>query len=97
MKIKSIGVVEIYSFTTAVELLDEMLKTSDVTLLNSERVLGGALVTLIIAGEISAVTVAVEKVKGDIRRQSFVKNAVVINNPHDEILKFIIPSEEKLG
>lgn len=93
MKIRSIGVVEIFSFTVAVELLDEMLKTSNVTLLNSERVLGGALVTLIIEGETSDVAVAIEKVREDSERQSFVKNAVIINNPHDEILKFIIPSE----
>ena len=46
---KALGFVEISGVTAAVDALDIMCKTSDVTFVTWERKLGGRLVTLIVA------------------------------------------------
>ncbi|WP_055665159.1 BMC domain-containing protein [Desnuesiella massiliensis] len=93
MTIDAIGTVEIKSFVHAVEALDTMLKTSNVTYLNSEKVLGGKLVTLIVGGRVSDVNQAIEAVKNNSRISSSLKAAILITNPHKEILKFIISKQ----
>ena len=83
----SYGFVEIQGVTAAVDALDIMCKTADVSFVTWERKLGGRLVTVIVQGEVSAVTQAVE---------SAVAKAVitpcasaVIANPHEEIVKMV--------
>jgi len=67
--------------------LDIMCKTAEVELATWERKLGGRLVTVIVRGEVAAVTQAVE---------AACKNAVkqpvshgIIANPHPEIVKLV--------
>ena len=57
---KSLGFVEVSGVVAAVDALDIMCKSADVSLVSWERKLGGRLVTLIVTGSVSAVTAAVE-------------------------------------
>ena len=90
MTIEAIGAIEVKGFVNAVEALDNMLKTSSITYLNSEKTLGGKLVTMIICGKVADVKQALESVKEDKIISPFLKSAIIITNPHSEILKFII-------
>lgn len=91
---KSLGLIELPNCTDAIEALDVMLKTADVKFLTWEKKLGGRLVTIIVQGEVSAVTEAVESAK-----RSAVGNivaAAVIANPHEETMKLVEVSAKKL-
>ncbi|WP_077210981.1 BMC domain-containing protein [Bacillus dakarensis] len=96
-KFEALGVVETQYFTIAMELLDGMCKSSDVEFLTNENYLGGRLVTLIVGGSISDVSVAVNAAKqiAEGKENSPLKMALVITNPHAEIMKYIIPSERE--
>ena len=54
------GFFEIPSVTAAVVAIDIMCKTAEVELVTWEKKLGGRLVTIIIRGDVSAVTQAIE-------------------------------------
>ncbi|QED48114.1 BMC domain-containing protein [Cytobacillus dafuensis] len=92
---EALGVVETQYFTVAMELLDQMCKSSDVELLASENYLGGRLVTLIVGGSVSDVNVAVHAAKQAAENKSNnpLKMALVISNPHSEIMKYIVSRE----
>ncbi len=62
---KSYGFIEITGVVAAINALDIMCKTADVELASWERKLGGRLVTLIVQGDVSAVTEAVEAAVAD--------------------------------
>lgn len=89
---KSLGFIEIPSVTAAIEALDTMCKTADVEFVTWERKLGGRLVTIIIRGDVAAVTEAVN---------TAAKNAMkpcvhaVIPNPHEETIKMVKLSASK--
>ncbi|OYP00489.1 BMC domain-containing protein [Lachnotalea glycerini] len=90
---KSLGLIELPNFTDAIQALDVMLKTADVKFLTWEKKLGGRLVTVIVQGDVSAVTEAVESAK-----KSAVGNIVasaIIANPHDETKKLVDASAKK--
>lgn len=83
----SYGFLEISGVTAAVDALDIMCKTADVELATWERKLGGRLVTMVVQGDVSAVTQAVE---------TATKNAIkkpvatgVLANPHPEIVRLV--------
>ena len=83
----SLGFVEITGVTAAIDTLDIMCKTADVKLATWERKLGGRLVTIVIRGEVAAVTQAVEAAC-----TQAIKKPVsygVIANPHPEIVRLI--------
>ena len=79
---KAIGLVELPNCTDAIQALDVMLKTADVQFLTWEKKLGGRLVTLIVQGNVAAVTEAVVA-------------STVIANPHEETWKLIEVSRRK--
>ncbi len=81
------GFVEITGVTAAMDAVDIMCKAADVHLASWERKLGGRLVTLIIEGDVSSVTTAV-----DAAVERAIKKPVchaVIANPHEEIVKMV--------
>jgi len=94
----SYGLVEVSGVVAAIESLDAMCKAADVSLLTWERKLGGRLVTLIVEGEVSAVTAAVEaacnitKINGHI-----MASHGVIAAPSDEIRKMVALSARRIG
>ncbi len=55
---KSYGFIEITGVVAAMDALDIMCKTADVELASWERKLGGRLVTIIVQGDVAAVTEA---------------------------------------
>jgi microcompartment protein CcmL/EutN len=90
---KSIGLIELPNLADAVEALDIMMKTANVTFLTWEKRLGGRLVTIIVTGEVSAVTEAVEAAKR--MASGKIAASAVIANPHSEIMKIIDKSAER--
>ena len=90
-KVESLGIVDVLYFTTAISLIDEMCKNANVKLVATEAALGGKLVTIFIQGSTSDVTEAIEIAKRKCELHFKVcKSALVITNPHKEILKFIM-------
>ena len=84
---KSYGFIEISGVVAAVDALDIMCKTAGVELVTWERKLGGRLVTIVIQGDVSSVTEAVEAA-----RNSAIKKPVaygVIASPHEEIVRLM--------
>ena len=57
---KALGFFEISGVVAAVDALDIMCKTADVEFVSWEKKLGGRLVTVIIRGDVSAVTEAMD-------------------------------------
>ena len=76
---KAIGLIELPNCTDAIQALDVMLKTADVKFLTWEKKLGGRLVTIIVQGEVSSVTEAVEAAKH--RAVGRIVASAVIANP----------------
>lgn len=90
---KSYGFIEIPGVVAAVNALDIMLKTADVELATWERKLGGRLVTLVIQGDVSAVTEAVEVAQGKAIKKPVSYGGNV--NPHEEIVRLIEKSASR--
>ena len=82
---KSLGLVEVSGVVAAVDALDIMCKSSNVSFVTWERKLGGRLVTIIVTGSVSDVTEAIECVK----RNAAVPPcaSAVIANPHEETIR----------
>jgi microcompartment protein CcmL/EutN len=91
---KSIGLIEIPSVTAAVDALDTMCKTADVEFVTWERKLGGRLVTVIIQGDVSSVTQAIESAVD----KALVKPCAyaVIPRPHEETIKMVNLSASRM-
>lgn len=89
---KSLGFIEIQSVTAAIDALDTMCKTANVEFVTWERKLGGRLVTVIVQGDVAAVTQAVETAA-----KNSMKPCVhaVIPNPHEETLRIVELSAKK--
>ena len=91
---KAYGFFEIPSVTAAVVAVDIMCKTADVQFVTWEKKLGGRPVTIIIRGDVSAVAQAIEAAE-----QNGIKkpvSTVVIPSPHEEILRIINTSVNKV-
>ena len=91
---KSLGLVEVQSTTAAIDCLDLMCKAADVDFVTWERKLGGRLVTVIVEGQVSAVTAAVEAAVA----RSIIKPAAhaVIANPHSETERMVRLSASRI-
>ena len=92
---KSLGFVEVSGVVAAVDALDIMCKSADVTLVSWERKLGGRLVTLIITGNVSAVTAAVENAKAQCIKKPVA--SAVIANPHEETVRLAELSAKRIA
>ncbi len=90
---KAIGLIELPNLADAIEALDIMLKTADIRFLTWEKKLGGRLVTIVVQGQVSAVTESVEAAKK--KAKGNIVAAAVIANPHQETMKLIEISASK--
>ncbi len=91
---KALGFFEISGVVAAVTALDLMAKAADVEFVTWEKKLGGRLVTIIIRGEVSAVTAAIEAAySGGIRKPAC---KAVIANPHEEVERIVQKSRDRL-
>ncbi len=77
------GFFEIPSVTAAIDAVDIMCKTADVEMITWEKKLGGRLVTIIIRGDVSAVTQAIE--------------AAAANGIKEPVCYTVIPSQGRAG
>lgn len=84
---KSYGFIEVSGVVAAIDALDIMCKTADVELASWERKLGGRLVTIIVQGDVEAVTEAVEAAAVNGIKKPVSK--AVIARPHEEIVKIV--------
>ena len=92
---KSLGFVEVSGVVAAVDALDIMCKSADVSLVSWERKLGGRLVTLIVTGSVSAVTAAVESACAQCIKKPCA--SAVIANPHPETVRLAELSAQRLA
>ena len=90
----SLGFVEVSGVTAAIDALDIMCKSADVSLVSWERKLGGRLVTLIITGSVSAVQAAVDSAKAQCIKKPCA--TAVIANPHAETVRLAELSAKRL-
>lgn len=91
---KALGFVEISGVVAAVDALDIMCKAANVEFVTWEKKLGGRLVTIIVRGEVSAVTAAVEAASVGAIKKPVCK--AVIANPHEETEKIVEKSAQRL-
>ena len=91
---KSLGFVEVSGVVAAVDALDIMCKSADVSLVSWERKLGGRLVTLIVTGTVSAVQAAVDNACAGCIKKPVA--SAVIANPHPETVKLAELSASRL-
>lgn len=91
----SLGLLEISGVAPAVDALDIMLKTADVSFVTWERKLGGRLVTIIVEGNVAAVTEAVEAAAARAIRRPVA--TAVIANPHEETMRLVAVSASRLA
>ncbi len=92
----SLGLVEVSALGNAVKCLDDMLKAADVEFVATERKLGGRLVTIVVRGELTAVSASVDAGVATAKANDCLKASQVIARPHEEILKFLhLDGEEK--
>ncbi len=92
----ALGLIETLGVTGAVAAVDAACKAADVTLIGTEKIIGvGQLVgvNIQIAGEVSAVTAAVEAGVDAAMRVGVVASSRVMARPHDELDSLI----EKFG
>lgn len=85
---EALGVVDVMFFANAVKVLNTLMNTSYLELVDCKKYMGGRMVTIIVGGTVSNVTSAIEAVNDQYRLDSVVKNTVVITNPHKELFKF---------
>lgn len=92
---KSIGMIEVSGVTGAIDCLDIMCKSADVELVTWERKLGGRLVTVVVQGDVSAVTAAVENAVAN----GVVKPVAhaVIASPHEETWRILQISAARIA
>mgnify|MGYP000181747792 CR=1 FL=1 len=92
MNYGAFGLVEVVGSSNAILVIDQMLKTSDVSFLTWQTKCGGH-ATVFLTGDVSAVTAAVESVKGNPPCE--IVASAVISNPSEETVR--LAEEEAAG
>lgn len=91
---KSLGFIEITGVVAALDALDIMTKSANVSLVTWERKLGGRLVTIIVEGDVAAVNSAVENAcKLSIKKPAA---HLVIAAPHSETRRIVEISAQRI-
>ena len=88
----ALGLVEVLGSSNAVVVVDQMLKTSDVSFRTWNTKCGGH-VTVFLSGDVAAVTAAVESVKENPPCEIIA--AAVISNPSGETSRLVEEEEAK--
>ena len=86
---KAIALLEVQAMVAAITGLDAMVKAADVRLIHVEKRLGGRLVTVVVEGEVSAVTAALEAGRIEAAKVGNVKCCEVIARPHPDVMSFL--------
>lgn len=88
MKQQAIGILETQGLTAILEATDAMLKAADVKLVGKEKI-GAAYVTVVVTGDVAAVTAAIEAGKQAVGALGKVIAAHVIARPHAELVALL--------
>jgi len=86
---KAIALLEVQALVAAITGLDAMVKAADVKLIHVEKRLGGRLVTIVVEGEVSAVSAALSAGAAAASEVGNVKCCEVIARPHPDVMKFL--------
>ena len=91
---KAYGFIEISGMTAATAALDAMCKAANTEMVTIERKWGGRLVTVIIRGDVSAVSAAIDAAKS----HGIATPAAcgVLAAPHPEVVRLIGKSEKRV-
>lgn len=81
---KAMGLIETKGFVGAIEAADAMVKAAYVNLVGHEKV-DGALVTVMVEGDVGAVQAAVEAGRAAAARVGELVSSHVIPRPHNEV------------
>ena len=84
----AIGFVECSSIARGIEATDAMLKSANVTLVGKEKI-GAAYVTVIVKGDVAAVTAAVDAGSKAVGSLGKLIAAHVIARPHGELVALL--------
>jgi microcompartment protein CcmL/EutN len=88
MKPQAIGILETQGLTAILEATDAMLKAADVKIVGKEKI-GAAYVTVIVSGDVAAVSAAIDAGKLAVGSLGKVIAAHVIARPHDELIALL--------
>lgn len=88
MKPQAIGILETQGLTAILEATDAMLKAADVKFVGKEKI-GAAYVTVVISGDVAAVSAAIDAGKQAVGNLGKVIAAHVIARPHDELVALL--------
>lgn len=88
MKQQALGILETQGLTAALEATDAMLKAANVTLVGKEKI-GAAYVTIIVRGDVAAVTAAVDAGRNAVGGLGKIIAAHVIARPHEDLLALL--------
>ena len=84
----ALGILETQGLTAILEATDAMLKSANVTLVGKEKI-GAAYVTVIVKGDVAAVTVAVDAGAKAVGSLGKLIAAHVIARPHEDIVALL--------
>jgi microcompartment protein CcmL/EutN len=87
-KQEALGILETQGLTAILEATDAMLKSANVTLVGKEKI-GAAYVTVIVKGDVAAVSAAVEAGAKAVGSLGKLIAAHVIARPHDDLVKLL--------
>jgi microcompartment protein CcmL/EutN len=87
-KSNAIGMVETQGLTGMIEAADAMMKAAAVELIGMEKI-GAAYVTIMVEGDVAAVTAAVEAGKAAAERVGKVISTNVIAHPHEALARLL--------
>jgi microcompartment protein CcmL/EutN len=87
-KQEALGILETQGLTAILEATDAMLKAANVTLVGKEKI-GAAYVTVIVRGDVAAVTAAVEAGSRAVGSLGKLIAAHVIARPHEELVSLL--------
>ncbi len=87
-KPEAIGILETQGLTAVLEATDAMLKSANVTLVGKEKI-GAAYVTVIVKGDVAAVTAAIDAGIKAVGQLGKLIAAHVIARPHEELVALL--------
>jgi microcompartment protein CcmL/EutN len=88
MNQQALGILETQGLTAALEATDAMLKAADVELVGKEKI-GAAYVTIIVRGDVAAVSAAVDAGRAAVGDLGKIIAAHVISRPHADLLALL--------
>ena len=91
----ALGLIETRGMVGAIEAADAMCKAAKVTLLGRYEKSGGALVTVMVRGEVGAVKAAVEAGAAGARRVGELVGVHVIPRPAIDLEEFLPPTPDE--